>query len=590
MLEKIKRSRARQFIVTFVVVAFLASGRWAARAADPPAGGDTPALVRQIKVLPDKAPDCSSLKSIAETVTRGCKTNDAKAIAIYNFMLLTHYHGVEPSEDGGVPALKDINCYGWATCGATHIVESALWRELGWGWRFVLWPGHTTVEAIYDGRRHYFDAFLKFYVWMPDGKGGQTVAGEEDILKNQKALWTDSFVRDPKRRAVYLKNDQFVMVNGKANWQARDFLACDGRWLMGRPEIVPRQLNKVGAAESWAGFNQATGNYSTDVNLAPGFSLTNTWDPMPDCWYRKGSTQFPVHSCGGHCDTMNNPGHGFVVEPYIPNKLDRSWGNGILMFAPDFSNNAFLKSFLSTENVKYAGKALVPAAADKPATVVVHLASPYIMVKAGGEAAGADKVEVSVDGGKTFKAVELKDFGPAVKGSIAALVRVSFKGPLTALKFEVIVQNNPCALPYLSPGKNTVTVSVADPAALGKNKLVVTYAYRLGSRDWSMEQLCENGYEIARAHHAKWSDAVTCVQKIFTAKDLPATFGIDCPTPKGQYPVYPRMMFLRREVLAPSSAPLPLPQGAVAAKVGPNDELMSLPSPFLIGTKPPPVK
>ncbi len=167
---------------------------------------------------------------------------------------------------------------------------------------------------------------------------------------------------------------------------------------------------------------------------------------------------------------------------------------------------------------------------------------------------------------------------------------MSFKGPLTALKFEVIVQNNPCALPYLSPGKNTVTVSVADPAALGKNKLVVTYAYRLGSRVWSMEQLCENGYEIARAHHAKWSDAVTCVQKIFTAKDLPATFEIDCPTPKGQYPVYPRMMFLRRELLASSSAPLPLPQGAVAAKVGPNDELMSLPSPFLIGTEPPPVK
>ena len=28
---------------------------------------DGPATVRQIKVLPDKAPDCSSLKSIAET-------------------------------------------------------------------------------------------------------------------------------------------------------------------------------------------------------------------------------------------------------------------------------------------------------------------------------------------------------------------------------------------------------------------------------------------------------------------------------------------------------------------------------------------
>ena len=393
----------------------------------------------------------------------------------------------------------------------------------------------------------------------------------------------------PTRNAkpYYLKNDQFAMVDGKANWQARDFLACDGRWLMGRPEIVPKQLNKVGPAESWAGFNQATGNYSTDVNLAPGFALTNTWDPMPDCWYRKGSPAFPVHSCGGHCDTFNNPGHGLVLEPYFNNKLDRSWGNGILTFAPDFSNDALLKSFLSTENVNYTGKALVPADAGKSAAVVVRLASPYIMVKASGEAAGADKVEVSVDGGKTFKAVELKDFDQAVKGSIAALVKISFKGPLTALKLEMVVQNNPCALPYLSPGKNVVTVSVADPGALGNNKLVMTYAYRLGSRALSFEQLIQQGKRIADQSGATWSDAVTCVSKTFSAKELPVTFEIDCPTPKGQYPVYPRMMFLRREVLAPSSAPLPLPQGAVAATVGPNDELMSLPSPFLIGTEPP---
>ncbi len=271
---------------------------------------------------------------------------------------------------------------------------------------------------------------------------------------------------------------------------------------------------------------------------------------MPDGWYYKGSAKPPVHSCGIHKDTRDNPGHGLVLEPYFNNKMDRCWGNGILMFAPDFSNGALLKSFLSAENVNHAGKALAPAEAGKPAAVVVRLASPYIMVKARGEAAGADKVEVSVDGGKTFKAVELGNFDQAVKGNLAALVRISFKRPLTALKLEAIVQNNPCALPYLSPGKNAVTVSVADPGALGNNRLVVTYAYRLGARALSFEQLIQQGKRIADQSGASWSDMVTCVQKSFTAKDLPATFEIDCPTPKGQYPVYPRMMFLRREVLA----------------------------------------
>ena len=37
-------------------------------------------LVSQIKVTNDKAPDCSTLKSIVESVTRDCKTNDEKAM------------------------------------------------------------------------------------------------------------------------------------------------------------------------------------------------------------------------------------------------------------------------------------------------------------------------------------------------------------------------------------------------------------------------------------------------------------------------------------------------------------------------------
>ncbi len=211
------------------------------------------------------------------------------------------------------------------------------------------------------------------------------------------------------------------------------------------------------------------------------------------------------------------------------------------------------------------------------------------MTKASGEAAGADKAEVSIDDGKTFKAVDLKDFDAAIKGKLAMLVRLTFGDSLKALKINAVVQNNPGALPFLSPGKNVVSVSVGDPKALGDNKLVVTYAYRLGSRSKSFEQLYEQGKEIAKQHDAKWSKEVTYVRKTFAASDLPATIEIPCPTPKGHYPVYPRMEFLRREVIAPNSSPLPLPDGAVEAKVGPNDELAALPMPLLIGTESAPV-
>ena len=94
--------------------------------------------------------------------------------------------------------------------------------------------------------------------------------------------------------------------------------------------------------------------------------------------------------------------------------------------------------------------------------------------------------------------------------------------------------------------------------------------------------------EIARAHNAKWETAPTVVQKVFTAQDLAATFEIDVPTPKDKYPVYPRMMFVRREVVGPDQKPLPLPEGAKRPTMGLGDELKTLPSPLTIGIHPPP--
>jgi hypothetical protein len=87
--------------------------------------GDVPGLVRQIKVLPDKAPDTSSLKAIVDRVTRGCKTNDEKAMAIYNFMLLTHYHFAYPDISD---TLREINCYGWSLCGGLRSLMGNLWH------------------------------------------------------------------------------------------------------------------------------------------------------------------------------------------------------------------------------------------------------------------------------------------------------------------------------------------------------------------------------------------------------------------------------------------------------------------------------
>ncbi len=403
-------------------------------------------LVAAIKILPDKAPDCSSLKSIVASITRECKTNDEKAIAIYNFMQLSHYHFAYPGEPGGLPVLKEINCYGWSLCGGLHSEESALWRQLGWGWRFVGWDGHTTVEANYDGKWHYLDVFLKFYAWKPDpsAPGGRTIAGEDELTKRSEELIRNAFVLDQARKCVYAKNNQFGRYGNKVYWLAPAFLSC-GDELDGVIGGL-KTHHRGGPDEGWAGIVHADRGYSANVNLAPGFSLTNTWDPLPGAWYWNDSKNPPAHTCGGHKDTRNDPGIGLVLEPYITSKPARSYASGMLTFAADFSSEAVLKSFAAVENVKYAGNSLVPAESGRPGTVVVDLASPYLLTKAHGEASGADAVEVSIDGGKTFRAVDLTDLTAAVRGQVAAQIKLSFKTALKALKLEAVVQNNsaPC--------------------------------------------------------------------------------------------------------------------------------------------------
>ena len=574
----------KEFCFTVALVAAFLADRAPAGVPRPPAE------VRRIKVLPDKAPDCSSLRSIVETVTRGCATNDEKAIALYNFLNLALYHRQYPSEPGGISALKLINSYGWGLCGGEHTVEAALWKTLGWKWRYIGWsePGHTTVEAEYDGRWHYVDVFLRFYAWMPDptSSGGRTIASQADI-KATPDLITEGFFFDPARKVCYPKDNRFEVIGEKANWTAPAFLVCGDDI----PGIISgvNHSNNCGSPEGWGGITFNDPAYSAEVHLAPGFSLTVLWDPIDGAHWYSGRKESPSHTCGDK-DFRNCPAIGPILEPYRTAAHDRrTFSSGRLEFAPDLSSDACLGSFAMSENVKVQGGALVPADASRPASVTMLLASPYVMSRARGRADGADLVELSVDEGKTYAKIDLGNFDDAVGGKYAALVRIVFGKALRDLSVETIVQVNSCILPYLSPGRNKVSVSVEDPAQLRDGRLSVTYAYRLGRRIRSYEQLAEEDKEIARAHNASWDDTVTVVQKEFTAKDLPATFEIDVPTPAGAYPVYPRMVSVRREMLGPGARSAPLPAGAAAPVMRPGDELKTLPNPFAMGAgKPPP--
>jgi len=539
--------------------------------------------VRNIRVVNDRAPDCSTLETLVASVTRECKSDDEKAIAIYNVCRYFYYHHPYPSEEGGIGALKMIHVYGWSLCGGQHTVLAALWEKAGFNWRYRGWQGHTTVEAFYGGRWHYLDTFLKFYCWRPEPQapGGRTIASQDDI-KAMPALVTDGFHMDQERKVCYHKDNRFEYLGGKVNWTAPAFMVCgDGLDGVVRGCSGPRSSS---SPRGWATIKFDDPDYSTAVNLGVGYALTLDWDKVEGAHYCRGVKTAPHHSCGDK-DYRNCPVIGPILEPYLAKSRARTYSNGTLVFKPDLRNDAFLASLQEADNVAWQAGSLRPKDAARPGRFVVEMATPYVVVGASVQIACDDASAEVSDDGKSWGPVDPAKLAERLTGRYRYHIRVSFRKPITGIELTSIVQHNQEALPYLAPGKNTVTIAAENPKALGTNRLVVTAAYCLGSRNRTPEEIFDRGAEIARAHYAEWSEKPIVVQK--AVEQFPCTLEIPVPTPKGRQPVYPRMLFLRREVLAPGQEPMATPAPPSTPAVGQGEVLATLPEPWVLGVQPP---
>ena len=223
-------------------------------------------LVKAIKVLPDKAPDCSTLKTMVDSITRECKTNDAKMIAINNFMRIATYHRADP----WTPAMRNFTNFGWALCGGLAGYQQALYAQVpGWAWRGVSVPGHNMSEAKYDGTWHWVDCFTKFYCWRqdPNAPNGRTIACHTDI-KNDPGLVNDLLVLDPKEQIVYDKRNRKEIIGDRLNWTAPALLVCGDELKYCVYQRNTRLLPESTKPDpEWV-----NPSYTAEVNLTPGMA------------------------------------------------------------------------------------------------------------------------------------------------------------------------------------------------------------------------------------------------------------------------------------------------------------------------------
>jgi HEAT repeats len=247
----------------------------------------------------------------------------------------------------------------------------------------------------------------------------------------------------------------------------------------------------------------------------------------------------------------------FERGPYT----QRTYGNGLWTYSPNPADPTWLEG-LAEPPAGLAAGALVPAAAGRPATVVWHFRTPYIVsdMEVNMKVVRKNKTDrirlhVSVDDGQTWKQLwemqQLAAKPTAISAAICPKFKVLSKGQhppkdsvspfgryafrvklelmageapgncrVEAITFRTTVQQNIYALPQLQPGRNRITVrGKLEPAS----SLKITYLWDdpkgQNRRNVTVLEKLPAEYEIVVAGR-KWED---CVCKSISVETLPAT-------------------------------------------------------------------
>ena len=409
--------------------------------------------VRQPWVATDRTVDCSSYETIVKGVVKPGMSDEAKAIAMYDFyrQMVYHYRNMPESRN----PLKCVNLLGNTLCGSQATCMKGLLEAAGLKVRVVSHPGHTFYEVFYDGKWHGYDTMTNFYVFTRGP--GRNVASFKELTADP------SLIRDA----------------------VKEGRACPGMCPCGDKPMA------FAAKTSVLNYAVQKSNWSVkDYSLRMGEEIVRLWwphgRPLPGA-YRVGHEPGPMHGCGRR-DEGNPPELFRFWEPYGIRRFGgrsisyRHYFNGWMSYSPDLGRPE-LKAALAK------GELVVPVKCP------YYITGTQLCFESTCPGEGdAVAVSVSVDGGKSYKDVFTtkeagsREYRTSLGSTVIRPARgrheyklkfaVRGKAALTRFHLKTIFTHNAMASPHLAPGKNKVTVTVANPAALKAEPLTVIYRYK----------------------------------------------------------------------------------------------------------------
>ncbi len=450
-------------------------------------------------VRTDRSIDCRSRDTILAGIIKPDMTDEQKAVAIWRFTLDHTWHFSRADENDN---LRLFNVYGYSLCGTLSRMQNwlregvfpASWVAGGGcsrygssqaereaicrGWLIDSWQrldggqkrpgpgnlGHTMGEVYYDGHWHFLDPHGGFYVYTADGG---RIAGYDDLQIDP------TLVSDPVRTS-----DPFMPYDGGRPLFYYRFSGSGGRGTPD-PDAKPAEPRRPAPETSMA------------VALRPGERLIRSWQPIPQAfkWSSSWKGQWGADYIGA------GPHH-------VPSGWGtwRKYANARLIYEVPLAKPVAARAGLNElDNVRFAegeSPAIHPADPAKPMSFAIPVRSPYVLIR--GELTGI----ANLAPGQRFEAFVRIGRKQELRGELAEVrptaIRAAFdsrdlnygheydlvvklspgRGGIDKLTLETVCQLNPLTLPRLRPGRNTVTITTANPAELATlGPLLVTYAW-----------------------------------------------------------------------------------------------------------------